>query len=86
MQSNYFISASGHMICKYVDRKGSVAMLTIVQSAGVAPEVNLRITILKKIHFKFEITFPRGHYYTVILRISVLNPFGLNLHWILSEF
>ena len=27
---------------RYVDRKGSAAMLTSIQSAGVAPEVNLR--------------------------------------------
>ena len=29
-------------VCKYVDQKGSTAMLTSIQSAGVAPEVNLR--------------------------------------------
>ena len=29
-------------ICRYVDRKGLAAMLTSIQSAGVAPEVNLR--------------------------------------------
>ena len=31
-------------VCKYVDWNGSGAMLTFIQSAGVAPEVNLRIT------------------------------------------
>ena len=30
--------------CKYTDQKGSDAMLTSIQTAGVAPEVNLRIT------------------------------------------
>ena len=38
--------ASGH-ICRYVDHKGLAAMLTSIHSAensaGVAPEVNLRI-------------------------------------------
>ena len=34
-------NACGH-ICRYVDQKGSAAMLTSIQSAGVAPEVNLR--------------------------------------------
>ena len=29
-------------ICRYMDRKGSAAMLTSIQSAGVIPEVNLR--------------------------------------------
>ena len=33
----------GH-IYKYVDRKGSAAMLTSFRSANVTPEVNLRIT------------------------------------------
>ena len=37
-----------HIICKYVYPKGSVAMLTSIQSAGVAPEVNLRITQARK--------------------------------------
>ena len=32
------------MICKYMDWKGSATMLTSIQSAGVAPEMNLRIT------------------------------------------
>ena len=31
-------------VCKYVDQKGSAAMLTSTQSATVTPEVNLRIT------------------------------------------
>ena len=30
--------------CLYVDQKGSAAVLTSVQSAGVGPEMNLRIT------------------------------------------
>ena len=34
-------NACGH-VCRYVDRKSSAAMLTSIQSAGVAPEVNLR--------------------------------------------
>ena len=29
-------------LCKYVDQKGSAAMLAIKSSAGVAPELNLR--------------------------------------------
>ena len=41
-------NACGYMICKYVDRKGLAAMLISVQSAGVAPEVNLRITQARK--------------------------------------
>ena len=35
-------NACGH-ICRYVDQKDLTAMLTSIQSAGVAPEVNLRI-------------------------------------------
>ena len=35
-------------ICKYVDQKGSAAMLTSIQSTGVTPEVNLRITQVRK--------------------------------------
>ena len=35
-------------ICKYVDQKGPAAMLTSIQSAGVAPEVNLRIRQARK--------------------------------------
>ena len=31
--------ACGH-ICRYVDQKGFAAMLTSIQSAGVAPEIN----------------------------------------------
>ena len=33
---------------KYVDRKDLAAMLTSIQSADVAPEVNLRITQVRK--------------------------------------
>ena len=29
-------------VCRYVDQKGLAAMQTSIQSAGVAPEVNLR--------------------------------------------
>ena len=29
-------------VCRYVDQKGSAAMLTSIQSEGVPPEVNLR--------------------------------------------
>ena len=36
-------NARGH-VCKYVDQKGSVVMLTSKQQSGVAPEVNLGIT------------------------------------------
>ena len=40
-------NAHGH-ICKYVDHKGSAAILTSIQSTGVAPELNLRITQARK--------------------------------------
>ena len=47
----------GH-VCRYVDQKFSAAMLTSIQSAGVTPEVNLRITQARKhakgIHPGFE--------------------------------
>ena len=33
---------------RYVDQKGSAAMLTSIQSAGVTPEVNLGITQARK--------------------------------------
>ena len=33
------------LVSKYVDRNGSAAILTIKRSAGVAPEVNLRILL-----------------------------------------
>ena len=36
-----FINAHRH-VCSYVDQKGSAAMMTSIQSEGVAPEVNLR--------------------------------------------
>ena len=36
-------------VCKYMDRKGSSAMLTSFQSAGVAPQVNPRITEIRKL-------------------------------------
>ena len=35
-------------VCRYVDQKGLAAMLTSVQSTGVAPEVNVRITQVRK--------------------------------------
>ena len=35
---------------KYVGQKGSAAMLTSIQSVGVAPEVNLRITEVSRAH------------------------------------
>ena len=35
-------------VCEYVDQKGLAAMLTSIQSAGVASEVNLRITQARK--------------------------------------
>ena len=45
-------------ICRYVNQKGSAAMLTSIQSAGVTPEVDLRITQVRKhtkrIHPGFE--------------------------------
>ena len=34
--------------CKYVDQKGLAAILTSPQSAGVTPEENLRITLVRK--------------------------------------
>ena len=36
------------LICKFVNEKPSAAMLTSIQSADVAPEVNLRITQVRK--------------------------------------
>ena len=41
------INACRH-VCRYVDQKGSDTMLTSIQSAGVAPEVNLGITQARK--------------------------------------
>ena len=35
-------------LCRYMDQKGSAAMLTSIQSAGVASEVNLRIIQMRK--------------------------------------
>ena len=35
-------------ICNYIDRKGSAAILTSIQSVGVTPEVTLRITQARK--------------------------------------
>ena len=35
-------------VCKYMDRKGLAATLTFIQSAGVAPEMNMRITQVRK--------------------------------------
>ena len=35
-------------VCKYVDQKGLAAILTSKQSAGVTPELNLRITQARK--------------------------------------
>ena len=40
-------------VCEYVDRKGLAGMLISVQLAGVTPEVNLRITQVKK-HAKWD--------------------------------
>ena len=40
-------NACGH-VCKYVDQKGSAAMLTSRQSSGVEPVVNLKITQARK--------------------------------------
>ena len=48
-------NACGH-ICQYVAQKGSAAMLTSIQSAGVTPEVNLRITQARK-HAKRDLTW-----------------------------
>ena len=49
----------GH-IYRYMDKKGLAVMLTSIQSAGIAPEMNLRISVQtrnhasKKIHTGFE--------------------------------
>ena len=40
-------NACGH-VCKYMDQKGSAAILTSMQSVGVTLEKNLRITQVKK--------------------------------------
>ena len=42
------IKWGGYMICKYVDQRGLAAMLGSKRSAGVAPEVKLRITQVRK--------------------------------------
>ena len=54
------INACGH-VCRYMDRKGLAAMLTSIQSVGVAPEVNLRNSLhagnkacKRRIHSGFE--------------------------------
>ena len=56
-ESQTFTNACGH-VCKYVDQKGSAAMLTSTQSAGVTLEVNVRTTQVRKhikvIHPGFE--------------------------------
>ena len=36
------LGSHGYMICKYMDQKGSAAMLAAKRFAGVPPEVNLR--------------------------------------------
>ena len=41
-------NACGYMICKYMDWKGLVAIMTSVQSVSVVIEVNLRITTGEK--------------------------------------
>ena len=33
------------LVCKYVDQKGSAAMLTSIQSAGVTPEVGSTLAL-----------------------------------------
>ena len=53
---------AGH-VCKYVDQKSSTAMLTSIQSAGVAPEVSLMMKkreSMQGIHRGFE-TLGRCH-------------------------
>ena len=50
--SDVKIDLSESMIYKYVDRKGSAALLTSIDSAGVAPEMNLRITQARKLTSK----------------------------------
>ena len=56
-QTQTSTNACGH-ICRYVDQKGLAAMLTSIQSAGIAIEVGLRITEVRKhakgIHPGFE--------------------------------
>ena len=48
------------LVCKYMDENGLVAMLATKRSAGVAPEVNLRISLCagdkahKRNHTGFE--------------------------------
>ena len=39
------IRAQPMLVCKYVDENGSAAMLAAKRSAGVTPEVNLRILL-----------------------------------------
>ena len=40
-------NAYGH-VCKYMDQNGLATMLTSIQSAGVTPEVNPRVTQARK--------------------------------------
>ena len=50
-------NACGH-VYKYLDQKGSVTILACIQSAGVAPELNLTITQgrkhAKRVYHGFE--------------------------------
>ena len=48
MHSHGFELPTRYMICKYVDEKGLATILISIQSAGVAPEVNLEIAQARK--------------------------------------
>ena len=75
-------NACGYMVCKYVDRKCSAAMLVVKRSAGVAPEVNLRNSLHagKKAHkplFHPGFETQGRHHHTSKIRVSMIPQKGL---------
>ena len=81
-------NACGH-IWRYVDLKGSAAMLTSVQSAGVAPEVNLRnscqtVNVLTKSESSSTSPFNLcKNMYSILAStlISQMSPTGFSCGW-----
>ena len=67
------------MICKYIDQKGLAAMLTCIQSTGVAPKLNVRIAQAIKHASKRSIPAlkPRVNIVEVQNRVSVTPQIGL---------
>ena len=77
-------NACRHMICKYVDQKISTGMLISKQSAGVALEVNLRITQARKYArdppwlWNPGQTSPKGYfYYFLMCRYDIFYWLGV---------